>query len=192
MLSYTGVISEQEARRTSLNATLPFVPYDRKSYVSGHTRPTWRYSEFTVIKSLEAVYGSIETLRTFRLPNGRLLSSTRPDGFFTRVFDSKIGAVAVAVEVKNVLLSDWDDYYKKWAMQLAQRIFAITTGEGRRWKLHNWFFMDLRGYGVQVYLRANAERIKAGVIKAGRIGNSPGPYYDSLFFILEDKIVKMP
>ena len=39
---------------------------------------------------------------------------------------------------------------------------------------------------------ANAKRIMTEVIEAGRIRNSPGPFYDRLFFILEDKIVQMP
>jgi hypothetical protein len=168
-------------------ALLPIRKYLGQKFKSLYkVRPTWIDSEKTVENSLNASGGGWSLKRWFGQPKsgGRLLG-TEPD-----LFNDNVGGNRVAAEVKNVDLGELETWYGDWAEQLARRKDAIAKNISG--KVEHWAFVDLRGTVVEVDLQALANRIKAGVAKAGRTKAGLGTTFDKVHFILDDAIIEVP
>lgn len=81
--------------------------------------------------------------------------------------------------------------FDNWAEQLSRRNLTIARNYPHL-ILQNWLFDDLRGLQVEVDLPNLAARINEGISEAGYVGREPGPRYDRIHFILDNKIVRMP
>lgn len=178
----------QVAVRPGRQATLGIGKYTKgETFKSTYKEaPQFRDSERTAGQALEAQSpGWTPQGRIRHQPGGQLLS-TVPE-----YFKENVNGVSIAVEVKNVSLSDLQMNFSGWAEQLARRINTIKQNFPGR-PLQNWMVADLRGLPVEVDLSGLSARLKYGVAKAGRAGGKPGPSYDKVFFILDDRIVEMP
>jgi hypothetical protein len=184
--------TDKSARRTSAppkGTLLKVLGMAENVFKSAYFNPPeWRDSESTTTKAFQKKSPGWLAKEYIPHPQGRRgLQSTIPE-----LYKPDLNGSAVAVEVKDVALRGGEPNYQDWALQLAQRTNTIKLAFPKGNPLQNWLVADLRGLPGEVNLTNFADQIKVGVARAGRVGGKPGPTFDKVFFILDDKIVQMP